>query len=197
LELNDGSLITCGQRNVWNPNIVEPAKFRLHGILSKYSKDGAHIWERRYRHPEAVDLWNTKHFLYDVEPTADGGFAAAGFLTPSTDTTQDTWVIKVDSFGCMEPGCEVISVPEIEMAIAALKIYPNPSNGILNIKITPSSQRSETPDGYEFELYDMLGKRVYQSILYRDVNTISVSQLPPGVYTYHLGTSVRGMVVLE
>jgi hypothetical protein len=97
----------------------------------------------------------------------------------------------------MEPGCEIIGVAEIEMAIAALKIYPNPSNGILNIKITPSSQRSETPDGYEFELYDMLGKRVYQSILHRDVNTISVSQLPPGVYTYHLGTSVRGMVVLE
>ncbi|UTW66935.1 T9SS type A sorting domain-containing protein [bacterium SCSIO 12643] len=195
LELDDGSLIACGQRNIWNPNIVEPAKFRLHGILSKYSRDGVHIWERRYRHPEAVDLWNTKHFLYDVEPTSDGGFVAAGWLNPSTDTTQDTWVIKVDSFGCLEPGCEVIGVPEIAQTIETLKIYPNPSKGILHIEITSGIQKTKN-NTYEFQLYDMLGKRVYQTKLQPYMNTISVSDLPTGVYTYRLGT-VRGMVVLE
>lgn len=195
LELDDQQIVTCGQQRViyYKDGVID--SYGMRGVISKYSQDGQQKWFRVYRHPEAIDYWNTLNFLYDIEATSDGGFVAAGTLSPSTDTTQDTWVIKVDSFGCMEPGCEVISVPEIEPAIAALKIYPNPSNGILNIEITPSI--SEHTDTYEFKLYDMLGKRVYQSVLHRDINTISVSQLPPGVYTYHLGTSVRGMVVLE
>jgi hypothetical protein len=195
IELSDGSLVTCGAQQFKFDDKPTTDKHRERGVISKYSADGQRKWFRNYHHPEVRDYPLSLNLLFDIEQTSDGGFVATGWLNPSTDTTQDTWVIKVDSFGCMEPGCEVIGVPEIEPAIAALKIYPNPSNGILNIEITPSI--SENSDTYEFKLYDMLGKRVYQSILHRDVNTISVSQLPSGVYTYHLGTSVRGMVVLE
>ena len=49
--------------------------------------------------------------LRDVLPTPDGGFiavgAAYGVSHNGQSYGQDAWVIKVDSMGCLEPGCDV------------------------------------------------------------------------------------------
>lgn len=194
-ELPDGALVACGAQQFLFDDKPTTDKYRTRGVISKYNSNGQLKWLRDYVHPETQDTPLSLNVLYDIEQTSGGGFVAIGTLSPSTDTTQDTWVIKVDSFGCLEPGCEVIGVPEIAQTIETLKIYPNPSKGILHIEITPGIQKTKN-DTYEFQLYDMLGKRVFQTNLEPQMNTISVSDLPTGVYTYRLGT-VRGMVVLD
>jgi hypothetical protein len=120
-----------------------------------------------------------------IVATPNGGFAAAGWLYPfPPDTgTQDTWIIKVDSFGGLTPDCEVSSVPQITASIASLKIYPNPANENINIEITPSSLwlRAANQEEFVLELHDILGRLVLTQTLYQYENTVSVSHLKTGV----------------
>ena len=198
IELTDGSIVVCGQQLVWYNNKPAPDKYRWRGVIKKLSASGTPIWTRYYSHPEIVDLSGAVHFLYDIDPTPDGGFVAAGWASYTADGTQSTWVIKVDSFGCLVPGCEVNSVPKIEPLIAKLKVYPNPTNGVLNIDITPSSLRlgSVNQNEFVFELYDILGKRVFVKNLQPFENNIDVSNLPTGVYTYKIG-SIWGQIIKQ
>ena len=192
IELADGSLVVCGNQYVWYENKPTTDKHRIRGIIKKYSPLGIPLWARYHYHPEMKDNSGSSHMLYDIDPTPDGGYVAAGYATFTVDNVQSTWVIKVDSFGCLEPGCEVNSVPKIQASIATLKIYPNPASEILNIEITPTANQQE----YSFELYDILGKRVLTKTLQPNQNTINIQQLPAGVYTYKIGT-IWGQVVIE
>jgi hypothetical protein len=195
IELSDGSLVVCGTHIRLNFDTINfQGKYRPMGVIAKYSSQGDSIWSRSYVHPENVQSPWSEHSLRSIVQTDDGGFAAGGWLLPNPpDTgTQDTWVIKVDSFGCLEPGCEVISVPKIQGTIAALKLYPNPAHDILNIEITPSANQHE----FVLELYDILGKRVLVQRLQPFQNTVNVGGLSPGVYSYRIG-EVWGHVVVN
>ncbi len=192
IELNNGSLITCGYQKITYPNKPTTDKHRIRGTIAKYAQDGTPIWRRYYHHPEVKDEPLSINILHDIKPTPDGGFVAAGYLAHSIDNTQDTWVIKVDSFGCLVQGCEVISVPRINAPIASLKIYPNPATESIKIEITPSGNQQE----FVLELYDILGRLVLTKTLYPHQNTVSISHLKTGVYSYRIG-EVWGQVVVE
>jgi len=195
VELPNGDIVVCGTHVRPNLDTVNfKDKYSSMGVIAKYSANGDSLWSRNFVHPENLQSPWSDHFFNSIVQTDDGGFAAAGYLLPNLpDTgTQDTWVVKVDSFGCLVQGCEVVSVPQIETSIAALKIYPNPSHNILNIEITPNGN----PREYDFELYDLLGKRVRTQKLQSYQNTISVSGLASGIYTYKID-EVWGKVVVE
>jgi hypothetical protein len=195
IELSDGSLVVCGQQVIPNPDTVNlSGSYRITGVIAKFSAQGDSVWSRNYLHPENKLNKSSRHELTSIVQTDDGGFAAAGYLlsVPPDIGTQDTWVVKVDSFGCLVQGCEVVSVPQIETSIASLKIYPNPTNGILNIEITPNGNQHQ----FNFELYDILGKRVHTQKLIPYHNTISVSGLTSGIYTYKID-EVWGKIVVE
>ena len=200
LELPDGSLVVCGQQIIPNPDSINfDGPRRITGVITKYSANGDLIWSRNYSHPGNNLSNNSEHNLNSIVATPDGGFAAAGWLFPyPPDTgTQDTWVIKVDSFGCLTPGCEVTSVPKIEGAMAQLKIYPNPASDVLNIEITPSAfEHRAHPEEFELKLYDILGKLVLTKKLFPSTNTIDVSNLKTGVYSYRIG-EVSGFIVVQ
>ena len=191
IELTDGSFVTCGEQIIGYPRTGTPVEYKRNGVIQKISKNGSILWRRYVTHPE-INYGSKVHELYDIDPTPDGGFVAAGWAGHTVDLVQSTWVIKVDSFGCLEPGCEVNSVPKIQASIATLKIYPNPASEILNIEITPTANQQE----YSFELYDILGKRVLTKTLQPNQNTINIQHLSSGVYTYKIGT-VWGQVVVE
>lgn len=199
LELNDGSLVICGQQRVENLDTnTYPGKERTKGVISKYTKTGNQLWVRYYNHPELVAGISSEHILNSIVQTPDGGFAAAGWLYPETPDpgTQDAWVIKVDSFGCLVKGCEVTGVPQINASIKALKIYPNPVSEVLNVEITPLASLGLNQQEYVFEIYDMLGKKVLIKNLVPYENGIDISRLKTGIYTYKLG-EVYGQIMKQ
>ncbi len=195
VELPNGDIVVCGTHVRPNLDTVNfKDKYSSMGVIAKYSANGDSLWSRNFVHPENLQSPWSDHTFKSITQTDDGGFAAAGYLLPNPpDTgTQDTWVVKVDSFGCLVPGCEVVSVPPIETSIAALKIYPNPARNILNIEITPNGNQYQ----FNFELYDIIGKRVRTQKLIPYHNTISVSGLTSGIYSYKID-EVWGKVVVE
>ena len=75
-----------------------------------------------------------------------------------------------------------IGITEIEKKDLSLSVYPNPTNGILNISLSENEEEF-SKSNYELRIANMIGMEVYSSA-YK--NQINVSNLSNGVYILYL-----------
>jgi hypothetical protein len=106
--------------------------------------------------------------------------------TSVTPTTGTTYTVVVNDGNC--DGMATIFVDaQICMGIngaaivSGINIYPNPTNGILNVSIS-----SELAGTTSIEVYDGLGKLAIKENLLKDSNTISLSKLEDGIYIFKI-----------
>jgi hypothetical protein len=102
------------------------------GLLLLTTSTGDSLWMFTYHYQDSI-ITNGQGRFYDVLPTADGGFIAAGVARNPVGGpyppgySQDTWVVKVDSMGCVVPGCNSVGITEQVTNLAdAISIHPNP-----------------------------------------------------------------------
>jgi hypothetical protein len=156
-----------------------------YGQIRKIDADGNEIWYRRYTHTDGVDCW-----FNDVTPTSDGGYILTGLLGGDQDLgiEQDMWAMKVDSYGCLVPGCELINVDEQHPTV--MSIYPNPCDDFINVYV-----EAMHVDNCELSLYDVHGKLIRSSPVRQSGNTLLLesNSLPDGIYVLNL--SVDGKVM--
>lgn len=137
-------------------------------FLMKLTSTGKEVWTRYFN-------TGSGNYLYNVF-ACQGGF----FLTGSKQDTvpkygvQDGWLIRVDTNGCLIPGCELrdgiksVGFPQKKHIL----IYPNPVNTTLNI---------QSPQPYlAVELYNTTGNLVLKEM--NAPQTIDVTALPQGLY---------------
>lgn len=113
------------------------------GMLLRTTSDGDSLWMRNYYYYDE-DVAEGEGRFFDVLPTADNGCIAAGVAYNPVNApyppghSQDTWVVKVDSMGCVVPGCDgIIGITEqVTNLTGALHLYPNPVHGVLHVGIT-------------------------------------------------------------
>jgi len=125
IQLSDSSYVSIG-------GVKDNASKKDRAWIVKTDRFGKVIWSRTYtRNP------SKHHYFYDFKPTPDGGFIVCG---TTWNQSQDAWLVKLDSFGCDTPGCQIYdAVQNIPAPKAGLNIYPNPSTGIIHISF-PSLQ---------------------------------------------------------
>jgi hypothetical protein len=114
--------------------------------------------------------------LQDVVPEPDGGFTACGNLS---DGQQDLWVIRVDSFGCLVPGCQMYDHIAEQATELHVCIYPNPTSDRLYI-----SFRSGTEPTGIFKVIDSAGSvvRVFSPGGRSEEIDLDVRDLKVGLY---------------
>ena len=142
---------------------------------------------------------NTKKWIWDGKT-----------LGNKTDTSYQWWangkgnnVAEISLNGMSKPGKTgsylltvktLTGLSEVK-AGAEVSVFPNPSNGILNIRF-----ESGTPIAI-VEISNVLGERVLSNALNGTVSKIDVSKLPKGIYTYQIKNEVTvlkiGKVILE
>lgn len=76
----------------------------------------------------------------------------------------------------------IIGLQEIEKQEIKLSVYPNPTNGILNISLMNQGNEFSN-SSYDLRIVNMMGKEVYRSGF---KNQINVSNLANGVYILYL-----------
>ncbi|MCH8902686.1 MAG: T9SS type A sorting domain-containing protein [Bacteroidetes bacterium] len=195
IELKDSSLMAIGVCTNDTQNF---------GWIMKSSSDGDSLWSRKYS-----IKGNFTNYFWDIESTSDKGFIICGW---GTVNNQDMWLIKVDSMGCLVPGCDTLGTQIIEIpnSTPRISIYPNPFANEATVYIH-SGYISKMKQGY-FSLYDILGKEVRRIQLDHLIQQQNNPQggvqfllrrkgLPAGIYIYRVSSGneylAGGKVVVQ
>jgi hypothetical protein len=187
--LDNGNIITNG-----GETIFDSGPDRISWILCTDSL-GNQLWYKEYALLQG-DYSNNR--LYDVKETSDGGLIGCGMVSPiipDTGTT-DIWVMKMDSLGCVEAGCDTtVDVVEFfESLGSGFSIYPNPVGEVFTVAFV-----NEHPQTYTLQIYDMYGTKVKEKIIPAGKFSIRVSSStwPGGVYVAVLSSKGSPAVSLK
>jgi hypothetical protein len=183
-ETPGGSLVNAGAIMEQAP--TDPNYNVVLGALTKTDAQGELIWQRKYYTRHDID-----NYFFCMTPTSDAGFLMGGIAFRIGNNRQDAWAVKVDSLGCLEPGCDgSVAAPEPGAAIG-LSIRPNPVADwlavaspeavLLGLRLTDLSGRVLE----DVQFFRQHGLREYR---------LSLAALPPGLYVLSVRTE-KGWVV--
>jgi Secretion system C-terminal sorting domain len=146
--------------------------------IVKVSNQGDSLWARYYTFFDGHDRRPTP---VDFKATPDGGYIVAGQTEEGLETFG--WLMKLDSFGCLIPGCNANDGPNAtteEQVELKLAIYPNPTSDFLNFEL----RSPRLPQSASFRIVDAMGKLVkeLQSNSPRDTFIVPVREWASGVY---------------
>ncbi|MBC7861520.1 MAG: CotH kinase family protein [Bacteroidia bacterium] len=77
-------------------------------------------------------------------------------------------------------GCASVSVSFIEKKPAQILIYPNPTESVINIKI------SEEMKGSFFFIFDLSGRKVMSGKVGNELSILNLEELSPGIYFFQM-----------
>jgi hypothetical protein len=130
--------------------------------IMKVSPEGDSLWVRHY---SVFDTLQNRPTPYDIKATPDGGYIIVGQtstrLVPGTQPVPRGWLLKVDEYGCLIPGCQgdYTNTKEADEHPLELAIFPNPTADFLNFELRG---HTAAPNAY-FRIIDSHG-RVLQQI---------------------------------
>ncbi len=195
---NSGYLIVCD--NQLSPLQGSGEQWRWMGGLLRLNMERDSMWFRKYSYynnfPESSTQFPARHFLLDSKPTPDGGFVCCGYIDQQGADPNPylltPWLFKVDSLGCLEPGCQEVGVTEIVIGLQnAMSVYPNPVVDVCtlqwNAELASKVQSNFTES--QIIIIDAMGREVQR----QPVNNfgsqfqmqIDMSSFPSGLYQAH------------
>lgn len=152
--------------------------------LSELNPDGKILWERIVQSPITGLSFTGSSSFEAIRQTDDGGYIVVGNF--DTEDASKTWLIKLDSLGCFEPGCQsgvYITVgtgkePRKRPLSPALRLAPNPADAHAHI---------ELPDGAGYiHLFDLHGQPLMPRLFAADgVFRLDTQTWPSGIYLIH------------
>jgi hypothetical protein len=104
-------------------------------------------------------------------------------VSPTITTTYTVNVTDITS--CSSSAVVTVNVntcTEIDELVAnGVNIYPNPTNGIINITLSSELTKNST-----LEIYDAIGKLIVTEVLSNELNTLNISNLSNGIYSFRV-----------
>ncbi len=173
VELNDGSFVVAGSRR--------DSTSHINGWLMKVTPLGDSLWSRIFQSGSL----SVVNYFWDLECTWDNGFIMVG---AGLESTQDAWLVKVDSFGCLIPGCDTLgdtlSVLDFSLISETIIIAPNPFSHTTILTI--QSDQLPTNTTYQLSIYNILGEMVRRISSTSKQITIQRDILPSGLYFFQV-----------
>ncbi|MCB9284598.1 MAG: T9SS type A sorting domain-containing protein [Lewinellaceae bacterium] len=152
----------------------------MFGWIGKISPSGGILWEREYT-SLTNNIFTNRPF--SIKETSDHGFIIVGESFDKTyqdSIPQQAWLLKVDEYGCLVPGCQLVGTKEVPgRPSVILKPYPNPAMDELFIFFKAPSSGS-----YRFQIIDDMGRIVKEFSTDSSEMTfiLDVSQWAAGIY---------------
>ncbi len=174
--LNNGNIISNGSYTTYYIGTDYPESM---GWILCTDSTGTQLWYKEYALLTAHNSFND---LYDVRETPDGGLIGCGMVNPGLpDTgTNDIWLMKMDSTGCLYAGCDTtVVVEEIASPADEVGIYPNPVTGAFSVDIG-----KPLPETGQVVLYNLYGVKVREVEIPKAVRVVNInaSGWQPGLY---------------
>ncbi len=165
-----------------------PCGSGLSGKLTKLDKDGNLIWNRNYKGLNST-MWPNEdyNYLYDIDLMPNGDIIAIGTCEGNA-TLQYSWLLRVNSVGCMDDGsCDYTDIEEHTAAPSTepIRVYPNPSNGIFTIYA-----QADLPPAACITVFDINGKQLLRQPFFNQANLLNLHHLSKGIYFYEIGNGL-------
>lgn len=163
--------------------------------IFRLSPQGEVLWERRIC--ELQSPWKMSG-LYSGTELPDGSLAFTGFYA---DTIPDmgpnsfrfrTYLLRVASDGCLQPGCDTLTVVT---STSEASLAPAPKLPVLSISPNPASESTvvsfegmELPVGAQLRIYDALARTVTELPISSGSTSLHlpIHDWPPGAYLLHV-----------
>ena len=185
----NGDLIGCG-RGEDSPydTIDEPDPYYCH--IARIKPDGEFRWERRIFEKKDGGYWPE---LYHGAEMPNGDLIFTGVVwdtiqTPENPSWDDLWLLKLDSNGCLEPGCDFnqyilpVSEPALSVPLDVFRAFPNPF--VTQFSLAAVLGKHIPSGDYRMVLYDAAGRVVIQQDFNPHLLTrVETLQLPSGLYS--------------
>ncbi len=163
------------------------------GYLVKFSANGDSIWSRIINKSDR----STEQF-FNISKASDEGFYLTGFSWIDSINTSKSWVVKVDSFGCLVPGChKVVDTKDVSNGkIAFFEFFPNPASHVFYFL-----SRINDNGNYQLKLVDLQGREIFQYSFQPVSGKQYVVEIPDqwssGIYTLGVFDENGKMVQVE
>jgi len=141
------------------------------GWIAKVDSSGNKLWEHFYTRNS-----NRLAAFTDFQETFDHGFIICGETYGDSSHSQDSWIVKLDSNGCLDNTC-VINTGTHELMISGLEftVFPNPASQYITISMNEEKGT--------LILFDLPGKEVMRKNTEHEKQiTVDVSAFKNGVY---------------
>lgn len=169
-ELPNGDLITIGYYGTPTGQYIS--------IVSKVDPLGNSIWERYYTSVEE----NFSSRFTELALTPDSGILIIGVGYSEEDIElQNFWTLKLDSLGCLVPGCDTLynGVFELPNFTSSVLVYPNPIAKNSIVRINTQQDISYKPS--YFEIMDLIGNKILTNRIVNTVYTGNAWQFPVNI----------------
>lgn len=194
--LSNGDVLAVGRQTLYFQE-----DNRMTGYLKRVNEFGETVWEKNY----VLRKENGEHQesqLHNVIELPDGSIIAVGNIglrTPDNLQDDDLWILKLGADGCMDLddcGEEIVelstSTIEVEIQNNDIKIYPNPTNGEINIELYEGGFT-------KLEMYNQLGVKIKTVGLHKSNQKVVLEDAGPGLYYFNFrnntGKSVMKKVI--
>jgi hypothetical protein len=140
--------------------------------IMKLNNDGELVWEERFQlaKPDTGQYW--ANYLTGLEILPSGSIVATG-NGYSTENKYFSFLMKLDKDGCLDPGCRAVATDDLERVNEDVKIYPNPSTGLINI---------DSPADGAMHLFSITGKKLSSYSIKKGINELNLESNDTGIY---------------
>ncbi|MGB4849275.1 MAG: T9SS type A sorting domain-containing protein [Saprospiraceae bacterium] len=156
-----------------------------HGWIVKAAENGDSLWMRSYN----FDGLNIMYELKDIKEDLEGNLIMVGEYRDISggDVGQKAWLLKVDQYGCLVPGCQLVHTEDVDSEEVNLILYPNPANDFLSFYCSFSPVLKEL----SYSISNIQGQVIFRSnhLTNNTTNIYSVGNLAQGTYFLQLISS--------
>lgn len=159
------------------------------GWMVKVAENGDSLWMRKYN----FEGKNIVYELKDIKEDIAGNLIMVGEYRDirQADVGQKAWLVKVDAYGCLVPGCHLVDTKEEGPNAIKLLLYPNPVSDFLSFHaVFPNTAKD-----LSYYVTDSNGRVCIGPAMASNNTThiVPVDQLLSG--TYFLQLCLRGTLV--
>lgn len=176
--ITTNGVVYCGKTNDSGSQSIRQ------GFFGKVDNEGSQLWYRNYTYVN-----NGASLFFGLDKIEDG-FVAAGMTLfvpgdePESELGElDLWLVRVDSMGCLVPGCHV-GIEDLVANTIGFKAYPNPCSSMINLYFDDLSETY----GSKIIITDSQGRKVdeFNTSVFNSTYIYNVGKLAIGVYQFSL-----------
>lgn len=174
------------------------------GWIFRYNKDGKKMWEKIYQDSKINSKYSD--FL-DVDEAENGDIVCTGEIEDDDawgGNASYTWLLRVDSLGCFEPGCGTLDTLQLVYVTSDLisdveEINKNQETDLLFISPNPASYNIKlniSSDNFDYgiiRIYNLSGAVIWLFDIDSESSVeLDTSDFIPGVYVVEYMSYMNG-----